>query len=82
MTGDQALQERSHRRVPQQYIQGLAQSLGAITISLRAAGFRLINGVGKIRQLPIGSIVVPFWGLPYTILYMNTEKELLFGASR
>ena len=27
----------------------------------------------------IGSIVAPFWGLPYRILNMNTKKELLWS---
>ena len=30
-------------------------------------------------ELPIGSIVVPFWGLPYRILQMNPKKELLWS---
>ena len=32
-----------------------------------------------LRFIPIGSSVVPFWGLPYRILNMNSEKELLRG---
>ena len=32
-----------------------------------------------ILQLPRGSIVVPFWDIPYRILYMNPKKELLWS---
>ena len=31
------------------------------------------------EDLPIGPIVVRFWGLPYRILNMNPKKELLWG---
>ena len=29
--------------------------------------------------MPIGSLVVPFWGLPHRILNTNHKKELLRG---
>ena len=32
-----------------------------------------------VSALPIGSLVVPFWGLPYRILNVNHKKELLRG---
>ena len=32
-------------------------------------------------SLPIGSIVVPFWALPYRILNIDHKKELLWSLS-
>ena len=37
-----------------------------------------VQGFGfRVSGLPIGSLVVPFLGLPYRILNMNHKKELL-----
>ena len=33
----------------------------------------------EVVPIPIGSIVVPFLGLPYRILNMNPKKELLWS---
>ena len=32
-----------------------------------------------MSEVPRGSIVVPFLGLPYRVLYMNPKKELLWS---
>ena len=44
-------------------------------------GFELENArdLNCPRALPIGSTVVPFWGLPYRILNTNHKKELLWS---
>ena len=32
-----------------------------------------------LSGVPIGSMVVPYWGLPYRILNINHKKELLWS---
>ena len=56
-----------------------AWGLGGLGLGLRRVSFRIRQGACLLHRqsLPIGSVVVSFWGLPYRILFIDHKEELI-----